>query len=66
MRRQTSKAKFWTILVMINMVAIMYPIRLCVQAEDVEAQILTGAILLSVLLVLLVTDTVSALVTYMQ
>ncbi len=66
MRRETSKSRFWTILAVINLVAILYPLRLCVQAEDVGTQILAGAILIAVLLVLAVTDTVSAMFAYVE
>ncbi len=66
MSQQTQKSKFWTILTLINIAAMIYPFGLYVQADSNEAQIFAVITLLCIALLLAIADTVSALVVYME
>ncbi len=66
MTRKTSRTRFWTTLAIINVAAMVYPLNLYVQAESNEARLVAAMIVLGVGFVLAITDTVSAIVTYMQ
>jgi hypothetical protein len=64
MRRRKQKAKFWTILIVVNIVAMSYPFSLYVQADTNDSQLFATIVLLGVAFLLAITDTVSALVAY--
>lgn len=66
MRRRDQKTKFWMFLALINVAAIIYPIGLYVQADNNDAQFFATMVLLGVVFLLAITDTVSALVAYLQ
>jgi hypothetical protein len=51
---------------MVNIVAMIYPVGLYVQADNNDAQFSAAIILLGVAFLLAITDTVSALVAYLQ
>ena len=65
MARKSSRMRFWTILAIVNFLAMVYPIGLYLQAESNESQFFACVVLLSVAFLLAVMDTVSALVVYM-
>ena len=65
MARKSSRMRFWTILAIVNFLAMVYPIGLYVQAESNESQFFASVVMLSVAFLLAVMDTVSALVVYM-
>ena len=66
MRQRSQKARFWTILMMINIVAMIYPVTLYFQADDSEAQFFATIVLLGAAFLLAITDTVSAIVAYLE
>jgi hypothetical protein len=66
MRRKGQKAKFWMVLATVNTLALIYPISLYVQADNNDAQFFATMVLLGVVFLLAITDTVSALVAFLQ
>jgi hypothetical protein len=66
MERRNHKRKFWAILAMVNVVAMIYPVNLCLQADTGDAQFFATIVLLGAALLLAITDTVSAILAYMQ
>lgn len=66
MRPRSQKARFWAILAMINIVAMIYPVTLYVQADNGDAQLFATMVLLGAAFLLAITDTVSAIVAYLQ
>jgi hypothetical protein len=66
MRQRRQKARFWTILTMINIVAMIYPVVLYFQADNSEAQLFATVVLSGAAFLLAITDTVSAIVAYLQ
>jgi hypothetical protein len=66
MRPRSQKARFWTILAMINIVAMVYPVTLYFQADNSDAQLFATIVLLGAAFLLAITDTVSAIVAYLQ
>jgi hypothetical protein len=66
MRQRSQKARFWTILAMINIVAMIYPVTLYFQAEGGDAQFFAAIVLLGAAFLLAITDTVSVIVAYLQ
>ena len=66
MTHKTRKTKFWVILAIINITAMIYPVSLYVQADSNDAQLFAAIALLGVAFLLAITDTVSAMVAYMQ
>jgi hypothetical protein len=66
MRQRSQKARFWTILAIINVVAMIYPLTLYFQADNSDAQFFAAIVLLGAAFLLAITDTVSAIVAYMQ
>ena len=66
MRQRRHKAKFWTILAMVNVVAMIYPVTLYLQADSGDGQFFATVVLFGAALLLAITDTVSALVAYWQ
>lgn len=58
-------ARFWAILTIVNVVVMTYPVRLYLQADTADAQLLATAIVVGVGFVLAVTDAVSAIMKYM-
>jgi hypothetical protein len=66
MKQRSRKARFWTILTMVNVVAMIYPVKLYFQADNSDAQFFAAIILLGAAFLLAITDTVSAIVAYLQ
>jgi hypothetical protein len=66
MRQRSRKGRFWAILAMINVVAMIYPVNLYFQADGGDAQFFATIVLLGAGFLLAITDTVSALVAYWQ
>jgi hypothetical protein len=64
-KHRGQKARFWTILTVINIVAMLYPVTLYVQADNSDAQFFAAVVLLGTAFLLAITDTVSALVAYL-
>ncbi|MGA3128205.1 MAG: hypothetical protein ABSD13_16005 [Candidatus Korobacteraceae bacterium] len=65
MTRKTQKTKFWTILAIINIAAMIYPFSQYVQAESNDTQLFAVILLFCIAFLLAVADTVSAIVAYM-
>ena len=66
MRQRSSKARFWTILTMINIVAMIYPVTLYFQADNSDAQFFATIVLAASAFLLALTDAVSAIVAYSE
>jgi hypothetical protein len=66
MRQRGHKARFWTILAMINIVAMIYPVNLYLQADDSDAQFFATIVLLVAAFLLAITDTVSVIAAHWQ
>lgn len=66
MAQKTQKARFWAILAFINVVAILYPLNLYIQATTNDTQLFAAIALLGTGFLLLITDAVSAIVAYMR
>lgn len=66
MAQKTEKTNFWVILAIINIAAMVYPLTLYVQADSNDTQLFATIALLAVAFLLAITDTVSAIVAYMQ
>ena len=64
MRQRGHKARFWTILAMINIAVMIYPVELYFQADNSDAQFFAAIVLLGAAFLLAITDTVSAIVAY--
>jgi hypothetical protein len=64
MTRKNPKTRFWTVLAMINVAALAYPIGMNVQANNNDTRFLATILVLGVALLLAITDTVSAIVAY--
>ena len=65
MAHKSSRTRFWTILAIINIAAMIYPVGLYFQAESSDSQFVATVVMLCVAFVLAIMDTVSALVVYM-
>ncbi len=66
MAQTNQRTKFWTILALINVAAIIYPVGLYVQADSNEAQLFAVIALFCIAFLLAIADTVSAIVVYME
>jgi len=66
MAQANHRTKFWVILALINIAAIIYPVGLYVQADSNETQLLAVIALSSVAFLLAIADMVSAIVVYME
>jgi hypothetical protein len=66
MRPGSSKTRFWAILTMINIVAMIYPVMLYFQADNGDAQFLAAIVLLGAAFLLAITDAVSAILVYLE
>jgi len=64
MSRTSQRTRFWTILAIVNIVAIAYPISLYTNAESSDNQISALLVLVGTALVLAVVDAMSALMAY--
>jgi hypothetical protein len=66
MTHKTRKTRFWVILAIINITAMIYPVSLYIQADSNDTQLFAAIALLGVAFLLVITDSVSAIVAYMQ
>lgn len=66
MTHRTDKKRFWTTLAAVNITAMIYPVGLYVQADSNDQQLFATIVLVGAAFLLALTDTVSALVAYMQ
>jgi len=66
MKKQKDRGDFWLILGLVNLVAVVYPMSCCMQADSMEDQVLAVSLLCGVGLLLAIIDTVSIVVSYSQ
>ena len=66
MTQRNSKTRFWAILTMINIFAMIYPTMLYFQADNSEAQFFAAIVLLGAAFLLAITDAVSAILVYLE
>ena len=66
MAHRNQRTKFWIILALINIAAIIYPFGLYVQADSNETQLFAVIALSCIAFLLAIVDTVSAIVVYME
>jgi hypothetical protein len=66
MKKAKSRDGFWLVLGILNLLAIVYPISVYVQADSIEDQILAVFVLFGVALLLAIVDTVNIAVAYSQ
>ena len=64
MAQKTQKTRFWVILAIINIGAMIYPLSLYAQADSNDTQFFAAVVLLGIVVSLAITDTVSAIVAY--
>ena len=64
MKVKRPTTRFWTILTVMNVMAIMYPLGLCLRSDSADSQLLATFALLGVGFFLAITDTVSILLAY--
>ena len=64
MKAKKSKARFWTVLCAVNVVALAYPFSLYFHAASDESKLIAAFALIGVAFVLLIADSVSALLSY--
>ena len=66
MTQRNPKTRFWAILTMINVVAMIYPVKLYFQADNSDAQLLAAIVLLGAAFLLAITNAVSAILAYLR
>lgn len=54
--------EFWTVLIMVNVLALMYPIHLMISSNSVDENLLASWVLVGSLFLLLVVDAISIVV----
>lgn len=64
MKRQRAREDFWLSLGLINLVAMVYPISCCLQANSIEDQLMAVFVLVGIWLLLAIVDMVSIAVAY--
>ena len=64
MKAKRPTSRFWTVLTVINVLAIMYPLRLCLGGDGADTQLLATLALLGAGFFLAITDTISILLAY--
>jgi len=65
MQKTSRKPTFWTVLAMVNVVAMMYPVHMYVNADSNDQQIFALIMLLGIGFVLAVVDSLSVLGAYL-
>lgn len=63
MKRSKPTTEFWTVLAVVNVLALIYPIRLILHANSVDENLFASGVLLGSLFLLVVVDAVSIVVT---
>jgi len=66
MTQKTQNTKFWVILAIINIAAMIYPVTLYVQADSSDTQFFAAVVLLGIAFLLAIGDAMSAIVVYMR
>jgi len=66
MERRRSKAKFWTVLTLGNLLVMMYPVNMYVNAYTNEGQAFAAVAMVGIAVVLAITDVVSAVLAYVS
>jgi len=64
MKRERQKTKFWTMLTLVNLLLLIYPVSMYVNADTNEAQVFAGIVMVGMTFMLAITDVVSAVVAY--
>jgi hypothetical protein len=62
MKRSKQATEFWTVLTMVNVLALNYPIHLLVRANSVDENLFATCVLIGSLFLLMVVDAVSIVV----
>lgn len=62
--QKTQATRFWLILILINVAAMVYPLSLYIQADGADARIFTGLIVVGVAFLLTITDAVTLIIAY--
>ncbi len=63
MKRSKPATEFWTVLAVVNVLALIYPINLILRANSVDENLLASGVLIGSLFLLVVVDAVSIVVT---
>ena len=66
MTQKTPKTRFWLILAILNIAAMLYPVGIYVQADSNDTQLSAIIAVVGIAFILAITDTVSALLVYME
>lgn len=66
MPQKTPKTRFWLVLAILNIAAMLYPVGMYLQADSNEAQLSAVIVVVAVAFILAITDTVSALLVYIE
>jgi hypothetical protein len=64
MEQPHSKAKFWTILTLTNLLLIIYPVSMYFTAEGDDAQTLAAIVMMSIAFILAIADVVGVVCAY--
>jgi len=62
MKRSKPTTEFWTVLTMVNLLGLIYPIHLLLRANNVDENLFATCVLVGALFLLLVVDAVSIVV----
>jgi len=62
MKRSKQNTEFWTVLTMVNLLGLIYPIHLLLRANNVDENLFATCVLVGSLFLLLVVDAVSIVV----
>jgi len=62
MKRSKPTTEFWTVLTMVNLLGLIYPIHLLLRAHNVDENLFATCVLVGALFLLLVVDAVSIVV----
>ena len=66
MERKRSKARFWTVVTLANLFAMMYPMDMYINANTNDARLFAAIVMAGVAFVMAITDAVSVVVAYGQ
>jgi hypothetical protein len=64
MKPKRQKTKFWTVLTLANLLVMMYPVHMYVNAYTDEAQVIAAIAMVGMAFVMAITDVVSVVVAY--
>ena len=62
MKKKKPTPQFWTVLAMLNVLALMYPIKLLVRANSLDENLFATCVLVASLFLLVVVDAVSIMI----